>query len=316
MIYKEWLCGIGIINQSNPKEDIYCINPYLDKAWRQISEYYWYGEEALLIILNSEVKDDSEVWNAINKIYLEPEDYAKSHLELKMPSFLQASLDALIKIYKQERKETFKSIEEWHKILVKYNDNLSLNEGRWNNLIKRNMIKQNLSENIKGRRNIHKMKLLNLLKTDNEDISPEVELLRKAILSAESSDLKEITNCSAENLINLACEGFEGFSEIDSTSISEISELSSTPKLGQSLESPLAGNSILNYQDSTNEIEEVNRQDVTSITTDDSSSIILQQDFSASDVGTSVSIPSYSPSFMQDLDYEMKAYINFAGKLF
>jgi len=76
------------------------------------------------------------------------------------------------------------------------------------------------------------------------------------------------------------------------------------------LESPSTDNSILNYRDIVNEIEEVS--DINT-TTDDNSSIFLQ-DFSTSEVGTSVSIPSYSPSFLQHLDYEMKAYINFEGK--
>uniref|UniRef100_A0A915MFL8 Thioredoxin-like fold domain-containing protein n=1 Tax=Meloidogyne javanica TaxID=6303 RepID=A0A915MFL8_MELJA len=143
---------------------------------------------------------------------------------------------------------------------------------------------------------------------DDKNALKNIEAGLFIVFGSVPSDLKAITNYSAQSLIDLSCNVGDNLTEvIVSESISEISESSSIPKNGQSLESPSTDTSILNYRDIVNEIEEVS--DINT-TTDDNSSIFLQ-DFSTSEVGTSVSIPSYSPSFLQHLDYEMKAYINF-----
>ncbi|CAK5014480.1 unnamed protein product [Meloidogyne enterolobii] len=309
IIYREWLCGPNNKGQNNLEEDSYCINSYLDEAWKEINKYYWYGEEALLIIINSEGEEEDIIWNIIFKIYLEPEEYSTSQLDATAyPSFLQASLDALMSLYNKKGSEEFKNVEEWHKFLLNKNKGRSFfNRGRWNDLIKTNLRKNNLLKNNKGRRHMHTAKLLNLLKENNEDINPEILKIRETILSATPSDLEAITDCSAQSLIDLSCNVGDNLTETVSESISEISESSSIPKNGQSFESPSTDTSILNYRDNANEIEEVLD---TNTTTDDNSSIFLQ-DISTSEVGTSVSIPSNSPSFLQHLDYEMKAFINF-----
>nr|CAD2159370.1 unnamed protein product [Meloidogyne enterolobii] len=123
IIYREWLCGPNDNGQNNSEGDIYCINSHLDEAWKEISKYYWYGEEALLIIINSEGDEEDILWNIIFKIYLEPEEYSTSQLDARTnPSFLQASLDALMSPYNKRGNEEFKNVEEWHKLLLDKNN--------------------------------------------------------------------------------------------------------------------------------------------------------------------------------------------------
>ncbi|KAF7633664.1 hypothetical protein Mgra_00006971, partial [Meloidogyne graminicola] len=273
LIYRDWICGKN--KQSKQNENIYCINLYLNKIWEQLNKYYWYGDEVLTIIDNSNEEIELTVWNIIFNIYLNPKEYISYQLETKIPSYLQALKDALNNIYNKGNTKNikFENINEWNELLLK-NKNINLKEEQLNYLIKRYINKRNLKENINGKKRMHTLMLLKLIKGNNIDYN--IEFIRKTIISAKKKDLN-----------------------LESTSISEISESSLSLKDESFINSNLPAAM-------ENEINEENYE-----ITEDVFSTILQQEIE-NEITLDLNSPlNCSQINLHFLDYEMKAFINF-----